>query len=70
MVPGLSHITEAFAGGIQSLMLDSSGNVYACGGNGNGQVGDGTTVNRLTVKVVLTGVSKISAGALHSLAAS
>jgi alpha-tubulin suppressor-like RCC1 family protein len=52
------------------MFLDATGDVWTCGGNSVGQVGNGKKTNRLTVKKVLTGMTMISAGALHSLAAS
>ena len=52
------------------MALRNDGTVWAWGHNGGGQVGDGTTVQRLApVQVVgLTRVSKIAASGLHSLA--
>ncbi len=58
-----------------TLAVASDGKVYAWGGNGFGQLGDGTTTQRTTpVQVVSTGVLAgktvvaIAAGASHSLA--
>ena len=46
----LSGITQAEAGGIHSVFLKSDGSVYACGlnssGNNDGQLGDGTAIDR------------------------
>jgi alpha-tubulin suppressor-like RCC1 family protein len=70
VVPGLPSVTMALAGGVHSMFLDATGDVWTCGGNSVGQVGNGKKTNRLTVKKVLTGMTMISAGALHSLAAS
>jgi len=39
--------TQVSAGYWHSLALDSDGNTYAWGNNGNGQLGDGTTNNKL-----------------------
>ncbi|MBZ5734914.1 hypothetical protein K8Z61_10440 [Nocardioides sp. TRM66260-LWL] len=63
-------------GSSHSLALDSDGTVHAWGGNNFGQLGDGTTTDRLTaIAVATTGTSlagktivAIAAGALHSLA--
>ena len=41
--------------------------VWATGENSNGQLGDGTTTNRITPVQVASGVSTVSAGYLHSL---
>jgi alpha-tubulin suppressor-like RCC1 family protein len=68
-VPGLPRVTEAGAGGEQSLFLDASGNVWTSGNNQYGQGGDGTDANELRVVEVLSGITMISAGANHSLAA-
>lgn len=52
MVPGLSGITAIAAGAFHSLALKNDGTVWAWGYNGHGQLGDGTTTDRLTpVKV-------------------
>ena len=69
LVPGLPKITTVRAGGQQSLYLDSSGTVWTSGSNQFGQAGDGTATNELRVVKVLGGMSMISAGAEHSLAA-
>jgi alpha-tubulin suppressor-like RCC1 family protein len=49
-VTGLSgvNVTAVAAGGFHSLALTSTGAVYAWGGNGDGEVGNGTTSNALT----------------------
>jgi alpha-tubulin suppressor-like RCC1 family protein len=69
LVPGLPKVAEVGAGGEQSLFLDSSGHVWTSGNNQYGQGGDGTDANELHVVKVLSGISMISAGAAHSLAA-
>ena len=61
----------AIAGGdSHSLALKSDGTVWAWGYNGCGQLGDGSTTNRLTPVQVsgLTGVVAIAGGGSHSLA--
>ena len=52
-----------------SLFLKNDGTVWACGINGQGQLGDGTTITRHTpVKVSsLSGIVSITAGWYHSL---
>lgn len=70
-VIGLTAIT-AITGGEEghSMALKNDGTVWAWGNNFNGQIGDGTTVNRKTATQVssLTGVSSISGGRYFSLA--
>ncbi|BCW64182.1 hypothetical protein StoSoilB22_31550 [Arthrobacter sp. StoSoilB22] len=63
-LPGLSSITAVAAGSSSNYALKSDGTVWAWGDNGSGQLGDGTTTERLTpVKVGnLAGVKAISAG--------
>jgi hypothetical protein len=62
-------IIQVAAEGYHTLALDSNGTVFAWGINGEGEVGDGTTVNRsLPEIVVLNGVSQIAAGPLESFA--
>jgi hypothetical protein len=47
---------QVAAGGVHSLALASDGSVWAWGTNSSGQVGDGTTTQRVT-PVLLTGLS-------------
>ena len=42
LVHSLSGITSVSAGGYFSLFLKNDGTVWACGGNANGQLGNGT----------------------------
>jgi alpha-tubulin suppressor-like RCC1 family protein len=69
------RITAIAAGDVHSLALSADGSVFAWGSNGDGQLGDGTTIKRATpVPVLSTGalagktVVAISAGEDHSLA--
>jgi alpha-tubulin suppressor-like RCC1 family protein len=64
-----ADIVDVRAGGMHSLALDSAGNVWAWGANQYGQVGNGTTTDALLPDEVLSGVSQISAGSFHSIAA-
>ena len=59
------------SGGVgHSLALRADGTVWAWGWNGYGQLGDGTTSDRLRPVPVpgLTGVVAVAGGAFHSLA--
>ena len=51
-------------------VLDATGAVWAWGGNGSGQLGDGTWSDRTTPVAIggLTNVVAIAAGAQHSVA--
>jgi alpha-tubulin suppressor-like RCC1 family protein len=70
-VPALTNIIAVSAGINHGLALRSDGTVWAWGGNQYGQLGNGTTsTSQPTPTQVsgLTGVTKISAGGLFSLA--
>ena len=58
------------AGAYHSLAVEGEGAVLAWGGNGNGQLGDGTLVARNSAVYIpnLDGVVAVAAGAAHSLA--
>lgn len=68
--PPLTKVTAAAGGVGHSLALRSDGAVWAAGWNGYGQIGDGTTAQRLRpVQVAgLTGAVAVAGGAFHSLA--
>jgi alpha-tubulin suppressor-like RCC1 family protein len=62
------------AGYLHSLFLRSDGKVFACGRNGSGQLGDGTTTHNSTPIAILTTnigtslpITAIAGGELHSL---
>jgi hypothetical protein len=63
-VPGLTGVVQVAAGFGFSLALRSDGTVVAWGANGGGQLGDGSSTDRLTPVGVngLTGVTQIAAG--------
>jgi|ERR1017187_1964573 alpha-tubulin suppressor-like RCC1 family protein len=63
-----SNVTAIAAGDYHSLFLKSDGSLWAMGGNGSGQLGDGTTnsVNR-PEQIVASSVTAIAAGAVQSL---
>jgi len=68
-IPGLTGVTAISAYELHSLFLKSDSTVWACGINSLGQLGDGTTTNRLAPIQVpgLTGIIAISAGNTYSL---
>jgi alpha-tubulin suppressor-like RCC1 family protein len=63
-VPGLTGVTQIAAGVRYSLALRSDGTVWAWGWNNDGQLGDGTTVDRNRPERLagLTGVTRLIAG--------
>lgn len=70
--PSVTSITQIAAGALHSLAVTNDG-LYAWGHNSQGDLGDGTTVNRvLPVKVELpasvTWISSLSAGFMDSFA--
>ena len=69
-VQTMSGVSAIAAGRGHSLFLKTDGTVWGCGSNSNGEVGNGSNsdrVDRLTPTPILSGVSKIAAGAFHSL---
>ncbi|MBU6335965.1 MAG: RCC1 repeat-containing protein, partial [Chloroflexi bacterium] len=67
----ISGIVQIAAGGAHSCALTSAGGVWCWGLNWNGQIGDGTTTNRLTPVAVSglgSGVRAIALGDSHSCA--
>jgi alpha-tubulin suppressor-like RCC1 family protein len=53
--------------GEHSLFLTTAGNVYACGFNNYGQLGDGTLVNKHVPTYITGDVTGISAGEFYSM---
>ena len=71
-VPGLTGITQISAGLEFGLALRSDGTVWAWGLNTSGELGNGTTAERSTVPVQVTGLSQvtqIAAGGNFAIAA-
>jgi alpha-tubulin suppressor-like RCC1 family protein len=72
----LSGVSEIVAGRLHTCARMSDGTARCWGANANGQIGDGTTTQRLLPVVVknpagsaaLTGVASIIAGGVHSCA--
>jgi alpha-tubulin suppressor-like RCC1 family protein len=68
-VPGLAGIDAIAAGHRHFLALDAdTGNLYAWGHNGSGQIGNGALLDVATPVVVLTGVATMDAGDGFTLA--
>lgn len=70
VVAAIGTFSQLAAGGSTSCGLGNAGDTYCWGSNASGQVGDGTTTNRLTPTRVsnITGISQVSVGAAHSCA--
>jgi alpha-tubulin suppressor-like RCC1 family protein len=69
-VAGLNGISAISCGFVHSLFVRKiDGTVWACGNNGYGELGDGTTTNRSTPVQVsgLTGIIAVAGGSYHSL---
>jgi alpha-tubulin suppressor-like RCC1 family protein len=69
-VTGLTGVTAIAAGFGHTCALRNDGTVACWGWNGSGQLGDGTTTDKITPVVVpgLSGVTAIATGASHSCA--
>jgi alpha-tubulin suppressor-like RCC1 family protein len=69
-VSGLSSIRSVSAGERHLIALAGNGMVWSWGENGLGQLGDGTTANRLTPGLVpnLANILSVKAGGFHNLA--
>jgi len=69
-VPGLSGIVAISAGGSHSVALKSDGTVWTWGYNTDGELGDGTTTQRISPVQVpaFSGVVAVAAGNGHTMA--
>ena len=56
------------AGSMHTMALKTDGTLWAFGGNGYGQLGDGTDTDRNTPVQVMTGIASVSAGSGHTMA--
>ena len=71
-VTSVSNVVSAAGGATFTLIVKGDGTAWACGSNGNGQLGDGTTTQR-GIPVQMTGMSglvvQVAAGVIgaHSL---
>lgn len=69
---GLLNVSKISAGAYHQCALNNIGEVRCIGWNGKGQLGDGSTTDRLVPVAVTSlggGVSEISAGSAHTCAA-
>jgi len=70
VVGSITNWSAIAAGGFHNLGLTDAGVIYAWGTGGNGQLGDGTTIDKSSPVTVVGGItnwSQISAGSTHSL---
>jgi alpha-tubulin suppressor-like RCC1 family protein len=64
---GTGSVVDSSGGSGHTLFLADDGSLWATGYNQSGQLGDGTSGNRMVPVQVATGVASMSAGASHSL---
>ena len=55
------------AGHIHTLVLKPDNSLWACGSNGDGELGDGTTIHRNSLLKITDGIKAISAGFVYTL---
>jgi Alpha-tubulin suppressor and related RCC1 domain-containing proteins len=62
-VPAMSSgVKSIAAGGFHSLILKTDGTLWTCGWNGEGNLGDGTTIDRHSPVQIMTNVQNMVAG--------
>ena len=64
----MDGVTSVSAGDTHTIAIKADGSLWACGYNGNGQLGDGTTNKRPLFVKILDGAASVSAGSTHTLA--
>ena len=62
------YFVAVSAGGNHSMAIKSDGSLWVWGKNARGQLGDGTTIDRVTPIKIMDDVIAISAGGNHSMA--
>ncbi len=62
-----SGVVRFASGGAHVLWIDETGALWALGSNSSGQLGDGSTVDRLSPVVVATGVARVAVSETFSL---
>jgi alpha-tubulin suppressor-like RCC1 family protein len=55
------------ASGYHTVVIKQDNSLWVWGLNGNGELGDGTTTDRLTPELIMTGVQSVVAGMGHTL---
>ncbi len=79
VAPAITNVARISAGGFHTMIVKKNGELWAVGLNTSGQLGDGTTNNRLTAVQVMekplgdgpvqpmTNVDRVSAGGSHTM---
>ncbi|SDE34923.1 RCC1 domain-containing protein [Niabella drilacis] len=62
----MEHVRDMAAGFLHTLILQEDHSIWAMGSNGNGQLGDGTTVDRTVPVKIMNEAISISCGYYHS----
>ena len=64
----MDNVTFISAGDDHSMAIKKDGSLWAWGKNTDGQLGDGTIVNRTTPVKIMDGAASVSAGSNHTMA--
>lgn len=64
----MDDVAEIAAGFHNVIAIKNDGSLWGCGENADGQLGDGTTVNRCSPVKIMEDVAQVSAGRRHTLA--